>query len=212
MSLWLDHFFILTEPGAAAASAFIEMGFEEGAPNSHPGQGTANRRFFFANTAVELLYVRDEAEELYGPAARFRFSERFRDEAASPFGFVFRASATEDESALYPTWRYQAEYLPPASYMVVAESPETLAEPCLVIMPSTMRNGRQQAGMNARSLSSLRLTVPASTFSASLAHVAALDALHIRSGKEHLLEIEFANGASGTCADLRPQLPLLVRY
>jgi len=41
------------------------MGLTEGTRNDHPGQGTANRRFFFSNTALELLYVSDanEAEE-----------------------------------------------------------------------------------------------------------------------------------------------------
>ena len=28
----------------------IRLGLREGSPNQHPGQGTANRRFFFANS------------------------------------------------------------------------------------------------------------------------------------------------------------------
>jgi hypothetical protein len=34
----------------------------EGEPNTHPGQGTACRRFFFRNAFLELVWVRDPAE------------------------------------------------------------------------------------------------------------------------------------------------------
>jgi hypothetical protein len=51
----LDHFFILTEKFAPEAKLLTDLGLVEGTSNSHPGQGAANRRFFFANTALELL-------------------------------------------------------------------------------------------------------------------------------------------------------------
>ncbi len=47
MTIELDHFFILTDPGAPQAELLTEIGLVEGTPNDHPGQGTANRRFFF---------------------------------------------------------------------------------------------------------------------------------------------------------------------
>lgn len=53
----LDHFFILTSPGAPEADALVQLGLIEGTSNAHPGQGTANRRFFFANTTIEFLYI-----------------------------------------------------------------------------------------------------------------------------------------------------------
>jgi hypothetical protein len=40
----------------------------EGTPNIHPGQGTANRRFFFRNAMLELLWVNDE-QFVQGPRA-----------------------------------------------------------------------------------------------------------------------------------------------
>ena len=58
----LDHFFILTEKSAPEAELLTEFGLIEGTSNDHPGQGTANRRFFFSNTTLELLYVRDANE------------------------------------------------------------------------------------------------------------------------------------------------------
>jgi hypothetical protein len=53
--LRIDHVFILCAEGAPEADAFLAAGLREGSSNTHPGQGTANRRFFFENFYVELL-------------------------------------------------------------------------------------------------------------------------------------------------------------
>jgi hypothetical protein len=51
----IDHVFIGCRPGAPEADSMLKRGFVEGSPNTHPGQGTANRRFFFDNFMLELL-------------------------------------------------------------------------------------------------------------------------------------------------------------
>jgi hypothetical protein len=40
--------------GAPEAEALLRVGLREGAGNTHPGQGTACRRFFFENAYLEL--------------------------------------------------------------------------------------------------------------------------------------------------------------
>ncbi len=45
MEFELDHFFVLCSLGAPEASLLTAVGLIEGEPNTHPGQGTANRRF-----------------------------------------------------------------------------------------------------------------------------------------------------------------------
>jgi hypothetical protein len=62
MALYLDHAYITCSVGAPEAEVLLEHGFAEGSPNVHPGQGTANRRFFFANFMLELLWVADPLE------------------------------------------------------------------------------------------------------------------------------------------------------
>ena len=95
MALQLDHFFILTEAGAPQADFLVDIGMVEGTTNDHPGQGTANRRFFFENTALELLYIRDAEEAMNGPASRLRCVERGAASGASPFGIVVRRTDCE---------------------------------------------------------------------------------------------------------------------
>lgn len=43
----IDHLFIASQPGAPEIEEVLALGFLEGTPNVHPGQGTANRRIFF---------------------------------------------------------------------------------------------------------------------------------------------------------------------
>lgn len=40
------------------------FGLTEGTSNRHPGQGTANRRFFFKNFFIELLWLENLEEAI----------------------------------------------------------------------------------------------------------------------------------------------------
>ena len=75
MNLKLDHVFILVEPEAQVADRLLEHGFREGPRNTHPGQGTANRRFYFANGMLEFIWVQDVDEAKNGPGRNLHFSK-----------------------------------------------------------------------------------------------------------------------------------------
>jgi hypothetical protein len=62
MPIELDHLFVCTAPGAPEAEKLVQFGLHEGPQDQHPGQGTANRHFAFANAMIELLWVSDARE------------------------------------------------------------------------------------------------------------------------------------------------------
>lgn len=62
MHLELDHLFVCTAAGAPEAEEFLRCNLREAPANQHSGQGTANRRFSFANAMIELLWVSDTKE------------------------------------------------------------------------------------------------------------------------------------------------------
>ena len=78
-SVEVDHVFVSCSIGAPEGDRLIELGLVEGSPNRHPGQGTANRRFFFANAMLELIWVHDpaEAQSDAQPARRLHLWERW---------------------------------------------------------------------------------------------------------------------------------------
>ncbi len=49
MTIELDHVFVCTAVGATEADRLVASGLTEGTLNSHPGEGNANRRFFFCD-------------------------------------------------------------------------------------------------------------------------------------------------------------------
>ena len=128
----LDHVFVLCPSDAeAAAQALRHAGLTEGSPNSHEGQGTACRRFFFENTYIELLWVCDSHAAQSALTRRTRLWERWtnRTNGVCPFGIALRAgpnAATAD--CPFPSWAYRPTYLPPNLRIdIAARTP--LAEP-----------------------------------------------------------------------------------
>src|SRR5690242_11286415 len=113
MSFEIDHLVVCASPGAPEARELVRFGLTEGAPNQHPGQGTACRRFFFRNAYLELLWVVDRAELQSALVRRTGLWERLnRERGASPFGMALRPNGETDTPAPFATWEYRPPYLP----------------------------------------------------------------------------------------------------
>jgi hypothetical protein len=207
----LDHFFILTEKFAPEAELLTDLGLVEGTSNSHPGQGTANRRFFFANTALELLYVRDAKEANEGPGQGLRLPERASSSDASPFGFIMRCDGDSDSTS-FAGWRYQPMYFDPGISFLVAENSERLEEPLCICLPDDPPSGLSQARseMPFMEVTELQLHVPVDEPSAALKAIAQVEGIRVQTHSPHLLIIAFGHETEGQRRDLRPRLPLVI--
>ena len=208
-----DHFFILTAPGAPEAQLLSDIGLIEGTPNDHPGQGTANRRFFLSNCALELLYVRDAREADEGPAHRLRFPERASDPGASPFGLVFKGDPGL-VNAPFAGWHYQPDYFEPGRGFVVGDNSELLAEPLCILMPfdPPAPTGQPLPGEPFARVTELRIFVPVENPTPVLETVSKVDRISLRTGTAHLLEVVFNHEKERQVRDLRPALPMVIRW
>lgn len=114
MALHLHHVFVCTSVGAPEAGDLLNAGLIEGSPNTHPAQGTANRRFFFENGFLELLWIHDEREAQSPLVAPTKLWERWagRGGAANPFGLCFSSSEGAGSVLPFPVWAYRPDYLP----------------------------------------------------------------------------------------------------
>lgn len=222
MALELDHIFILASPGAPEAEQLRGLGLSEGSRNVHPGQGTANRRFFFEDAMLELIWVEDATEAQSDLAAPTGLWERmrWRESGASPFGVCLRDSEGGAPELPFATLAYSPPYLPPGSAIAIAAGvlPE---EPLLFATPFGRRPvdavaSRREplhhaAGM--RELTAIRLTLAASTpVSAALQALAESGIVSVSHGAAPLLELRFDGGNRGRQADLRESLPLIVHW
>ena len=91
----LDHIFVCTSDDADHAARLVNFGLTEGTPNVHPGQGTACRRFFLANTYIELVWINDPTEAQSEAVRQTHLWERWigRANDACPFGMALRPTA-----------------------------------------------------------------------------------------------------------------------
>ena len=220
MPFELDHLYVLAEPGAPEAERLITLGLVEGTPNVHPGQGTANRRFFFQNAMLELIFVTDEAEARRAEVAPTRLWERsrWRQTAACPFGLCLRA--TGDDAPPFPTYEYRPAYLPEGAAIPIARG--TLAvEPMLFVNPfgrrpdSYLPEQRQPLDhpLGVREISAVHIdSAGCEPPSDPLYFVRQQGIATFGNATGHLLELTFDGGAAGGMADLRPDLPLVLRW
>ena len=213
MGFELDHLFVCVAPDAPEAERLAAMGFCEGAPNQHPGQGTACRRFSFANAMIELFWVSDEAEVQNERTRRTLLWKRWagRKGAASPFGICFRPDSSGDTRPPFPGWRYEPEYLAHPLAMHIGEA--DVQEPMWVFMDFLSRVHREERfrphANGAREITGLTLWTPIPFRSVASQKVLESGILVARDGTDALLQIELDGSRRGEVIDLRPELPLV---
>src|SRR5215472_6428694 len=145
MGIELDHLFVCTRPNAPEAEELIRFGLREGPSNQHPGQGTACRRFAFANAMIELFWVSDPGEAQNQSTRRTLLWERWSGRAANacPFGICLRPTDPQNVGPPpFPAWEYRPKYLPDPFVMHIATA--GIEEPMWVYMGFMKRAQREQ--------------------------------------------------------------------
>jgi len=212
----VDHAFIGCAAGAPEGDALLRLGFVEGSPNTHPGQGTANRRFYFDNFMLELVWVADPDDARNERTRRTRLWERCeaQDGRVSPYGIVFRATATPPAAPPFASWSYTPVYLPAGLAMHIAEG-TSLYEPELIYLPFLRRAAARTEpvthALPIRTVHGLSVgLVNATALSAASRCVQQHGLVGFFEAPQPLLEILF-DGPAGMRIDLRPDLPLVFR-
>ena len=213
MPAWgdLDHVMIFCDAGAPEADALVGCGLHEGPANTHPGQGTANRRFFFPNVYIELLWVSDAAEAQAPEAEAVKLWDRWQGRrSACPFGFVFRPG--QRPVAPIDSWTYSPRYFPEGfSIEVARDRPPN--EPLLFYLPfarpALVENiDATHADPVVGAIVGATLHLPRTErLSPALEALVAAGLVTVEPAREYLLDLFHVGGAAGFI-DLRPALPL----
>ncbi len=231
MAFPIHHVFVLTASGAPEADTLVELGLIEGSSNSHPGQGTANRRFFFRNAMLELLWVAEPSTCRRPPASGLRLYERWagRNTGASPFGICVGPSAgadaarspgqlTEGAGRPFDGWAYRPAYLPDNLAITVAET--RLDEPLLFQVPfgpvgtGSAPSEPFEHGLGPRELTQVTVSSPVAATSRACVELAEAAPVRFETqdGGRPVMSLTFDEGRAGGSADLRPTLPLVLRW
>ena len=215
----LDHVFVCCAEGAPEADRLTRLGLAEGSSNTHPGQGTASRRFFFENAYLELFWVTDAREAQSELAAPTRLWSRWsqREAGASPFAVIIRPGDDEDAPPPFPSWAYHPPYLPPHLAIHVAEG-TPLSEPAFFYLGFARGAAQMQApprahGLGVRGISAVEIGRPrAAPPSAAAQFVQDAGLVQFVESERHRMTITFDDAPRGEAADLHPDLPLVLRW
>ncbi|WBF67358.1 VOC family protein [Desulfovibrio subterraneus] len=219
----LDHIYICTGRKAPEGDCLVQFGLQEGSSNVHPGQGTANRRFFFHNFMLELLWIADAQELAALEGSPIRLKERFDalPQGGSPFGLIFRPALpahAKDNAPLPEHALYRPVYLPAPLGMQVATD-NGAQEPNYVYLDFITRRDNSATGEpldhahGLKEVTMARVTAATSApLSRTAGHVASEEKVEIVPGAGHLLELYFDGATQGISRDFRPHLPLIFHW
>ena len=218
----LDHVFILVSEGAPEADLLVAFGILEGSSNVHPGQGTANRRFFFHNVMLELAWVShpDEAQSTLTRPTGLWDHWKYRGQTASPFGIILRpATGQPHEKYPFKGWHYKPRYLPAHLSFWVGDNADKLEEPLLFYFTfGGHPNARKPSQplhhpTGFREVTSLNIQLPGLTqASDTLKSLMNIKDITFTAGNQHVMEIGFDGEKSGKSKDFQPHLPLVFKW
>ena len=223
--LAFDHASIMVSPGAPERAALEQAGLQISPDvNRNEGQGTASIAVEFQNSYLELVWV--DASVTVNPSAeravqKFRNRVAWRTSGYRPFGIASRRTTDEKLALRFPTWSWAADWMPKGAEMVMLTPREDTRSPALYIEPRALTDQDKQAALAARfhhplgvhRITSVRLVSP-KTYQPieSLEYLQKQKIVGLRQSEEWLLELTFDDGKKKRSKDLRPTLPLLLRY
>lgn len=219
MTYALDHVFVCCAEGGSEADRLTRLGLAEGSSNTHPGQGTASRRFFFENAYLELFWVTDAREAQAEPAARTRLWSRWsaRGTEASPFAVILRPDGAEEAPPPFASWAYHPSYLPPHLAIDVADR-TPLSEPAFFYIGFARGAGQMQPqprdhALGVRRLTAVEIGMPGGASRSTAARaVEGVGLVQFLDTPQHRMTLTFDDGRAGTRVDLEPDLPLVLRW
>lgn len=228
-----DHIFVWVSPGAPEAAKLESLGlYTDGKVHKHVGQGTASKVFVFDNAYLELIWI-DEPEVAKGKTDAMNTSivdrANWRKTGASPFGVGLHRQA-EESPLPFPTKKYRADWMRPDTFIDIAESATDIKEPFFFVVPAylkapTIEQVRKISDsqpdllkMFAHASGLHRLTGVKVTsksrrgFSKTGLLISRNGLVSLRRGNTDFAELVFDQGAQGKSLDVRPTLPLVVKY
>ncbi len=131
----IDHIFIFTNDNGKIADELVQFGLTEGSSRVHVGQGTTNRKFYFGNFFLEILWVHNDEElksDITKPTGLWQRADF--NSTNSPFGLCI-VNTDETESLFKNAFSYQPAYFPSGLNIDILKNEQNLNLPWTFRLP-----------------------------------------------------------------------------
>jgi len=109
----IDHIYIFSDKGQET-DKLVKFGLTEGSGRKHQGIGTANRRVFFENFYLEILWVQNPKEAQSVNSLGIWERSNYQTNSYSRFGICLKN--TEDTDSIFTgSMKWQPDFLPQGS-------------------------------------------------------------------------------------------------
>ncbi|PCI88020.1 MAG: glyoxalase-like domain protein [Hyphomicrobiales bacterium] len=221
--LKIDHLLICIDAPEKMAKILTDFGLIEGESNSHFGQGTSNRRFYFNNIYLELLYL-DDPEAAQSPLTKpIKIFQRFLPKTTniSPFAVCFYADnqiKNNDKFDInkFKNWSYKPKYLPSPLKIDILEAP--ISEPMYFFLDFISSDSRKKHKKfkhktGFKNVTNIKYHTPHHHLDSDIkTYISEHNLLEYIANDTHIFHLEFDAGAQGKTHDFRPDLPLIFSW
>jgi len=215
--MFIDHIFIFSNQHGEESDELIKFGLTEGSNRTHQGQGTTNRKFYFENFFLEILWVTSE-QEIRSPITSItKLWERsqFLDNGYSRFGLCL-ANTTEIDSLFEESEIYQPSYLPDGMGINIITNQDSPYLPWTFRLPYRTKKKVMEEPIRhtngIKSLTKVEFIIPTNFQKAGFVNSFDYqDFITFRSGEKLSLILEFDNRLQNKEEEFR-ELNLTFRY
>ncbi len=195
----IDHIFIFSKNGGNEADKLVEFGLTEGSSRIHPGQGTTNRKFYFDNFFLEILWVVSEKEIQSELTAKTKLWERsqFDVNGKSRFGLCLVNSESTDK-LFNRSENYQPNYFPKGMSIDIITNEQNPDLPWTFRLPYRGEKKEQNEPTNhkngIRKLTHTEFEIPLNKDEKEFkTHFQSCENIDFKNGQRNHLTLEFDN-------------------
>ena len=209
----IDHIFIFSTNQGQEADELVNFGLVEGSSRVHPGQGTTNRKFYFENFFLEILWVHDQQEAQSPQTAITHLWERslHYENSYSPFGLCL-VNTPETDAVFVNSQVYQPQYFPAGMSVDFIHDSNAPQMPWLFRLPFTgPKKAYEEPTDHQIVLRNLTKAVFTVSGPGKFTKKLTSEQISFQEADSPLLMLEFDKGAVGKQHHFK-HLPLVVSY
>jgi hypothetical protein len=222
--LEFDHVWIVVTRDAPERSALERAGLKISPElNHHDGQGTASISAEFQNSYLELMWPDPTVSVAPGAergVEKFKNRMNWRTSGWSPIGIGLHRSGLATPLP-FPTWTIAPDWMPKGTAIEILTARDDTKSPSFFIEPpelavkekSKIDKTASDHPLGVERVTAIQIIRPKEYQQvAAFTYLEKAGIFKSTEGKEWAIEITFDTGRKAQTKDLRPDLPLVIRY